>query len=119
MTEIEAIVDYHAHVYYDAGSKATAASLRDALAARFEVKLGRWHDKPVGPHPMGSYQVVFGPGLFATLVPWLMLNRAGLTVLVHPNTGDDLADHHDRALWLGESQDLDLSVLQKEAASNA
>jgi len=111
VTGIEAIADYHAHVYYDAASKATAARLRDAIAARFEVKLGRWHDEPIGPHPMGSYQVVFDPALFATLVPWLALNRAGLTVLVHPNTGDDLSDHRDRAIWLGESQALDLSVL--------
>lgn len=115
-TETEGILDYHAHVYYDAGSKATAARLREAIAARFEVVLGRWHDKPVGPHPMGSYQVVFGPALFATLVPWLMLNRAGLTVLIHPNTGDDLADHRDRALWLGQSRDLDLSALRPESA---
>jgi len=110
-TETGAITDYHAHVYYDAASKATAAALRDAIAARFSVKLGRWHDDPVGPHPTGSYQIAFGPELFATLVPWLMLNRAGLTVLVHPNTGEDLADHRDRALWLGESRALDLSVL--------
>lgn len=110
-TETGAITDYHAHVYYDAASKATAAALRDTIAARFTVKLGRWHDDPVGPHPTGSYQIAFGPELFATLVPWLMLNRAGLTVLVHPNTGEDLADHRDRALWLGESRELDLSVL--------
>jgi aromatic ring-cleaving dioxygenase len=110
-TETGAITDYHAHVYYDAASKATAAALRDTIAARFTVKLGRWHDDPVGPHPTGSYQIAFDPELFATLVPWLMLNRAGLTVLVHPNTGEDLADHRDRALWLGESRALDLSVL--------
>jgi len=119
MTKIEAIVDYHAHVYYDAGSKATAANLRDGLAGRFEVELGRWHDAPIGPHPMGSYQVVFEPELFATLVPWLMLNRAGLTVLVHPNTGDDLADHRDRALWLGESRELNLAALQTASTPNA
>ena len=37
--------------------------------------------------------------------------RAGLTVLVHPLTGDDLADHRDHALWLGDSRPLDLEAL--------
>ncbi len=40
-----------------------------------------------------------------------MLNRGGLTILVHPETGDDLADHSDHAVWLGPSLTLDLSVL--------
>ena len=37
-----------------------------------------------------------------------MLNRDGLTVFVHPGTGDDLADHRDHALWLGEKLELNL-----------
>src|SRR5215207_8429945 len=39
---------------------------------------------------------------FARLLPWLMLNRDPLDVFVHPETGDDLADHRDHAMWLGE-----------------
>jgi aromatic ring-cleaving dioxygenase len=34
-------------------------------------------------------------------VPWLMLNRDGLTVLLHPETGDDLTDHTAHAAWFG------------------
>lgn len=105
------IRSYHAHVYYDAAGKEAAARLRAEVERRFAVEVGRWHDDPVGPHPTGSYQIAFAPEVFAALVPWLALNRAGLTVLVHPNTGDDLADHRDRAMWLGESRTLDLSVL--------
>ena len=30
---------------------------------------------------------------------------------VHPDTGDDLKDHTDHALWLGEMLELDLSAL--------
>lgn len=75
------------------------------------MAMGRFHDRPVGPHPMWSYQVAFAPALFAGLVPWLLLNRGALDVFVHPNTGDDLADHRDRALWLGRSHILDLAAL--------
>ncbi len=109
--DTDVIEDYHAHVYYDAASKAVAARLRAGIEARFEVTMGRWHDKPVGPHPRWSYQIAFEPALFAELVPWLALNRDGLDVLVHPNTGQDIPDHADRAMWLGRSYELDLSVL--------
>ncbi len=109
--ETDAIRDYHAHVYYDAATKETARRLRERVAARFEVAMGRWHDRPVGPHPRGSYQIAFEPELFGTLVPWLALNRDGLVIFVHPNTGDDLADHDERAIWLGETVALDLDAL--------
>jgi aromatic ring-cleaving dioxygenase len=112
MSTIEAIESYHAHVYYDATSKAAAGALRDKVAEAFAVELGRWHDAPVGPHPCGSYQIAFGPQLFATLVPWLALNRGGLTVFVHPNTGDALADHIAHVMWLGESRTLNLDALR-------
>lgn len=107
------IPSYHAHVYYrDAASRAAAASLREAIAARFEARLGRWCDEPVGPHPEPMYQVAFDAGLFPEIVPWLMLNRRGLTVFVHPETGDDLADHRDHALWMGRMLPLRLEVFE-------
>ncbi len=110
--DTDMIQSYHAHVYYDADSKETAARLRANVEAHFdEITMGRWHDRPIGPHPCWSYQIAFGTELFAELVPWLALNREGLDVLVHPNTGQDLPDHAERALWLGESLELDLSVL--------
>ena len=109
---IERINGYHAHVYYDTASKPAAATLRDEVAAAFDVELGRWHDAPVGPHPCGSYQIAFGPELFASLVPWLALNRGALTVFVHPNTDDALADHSTHVIWLGESRALNLDALR-------
>jgi DOPA 4,5-dioxygenase len=112
MRTIDEIEGYHAHVYYDPASKAAAGALRDRVAEAFEVELGRWHDAPIGPHPCGSYQIAFGPELFATLVPWLTLNRGDLTVFVHPSTGDALADHSAHVIWLGESRALNLDALR-------
>ena len=109
--ETEVIRDYHAHVYYDAETKTVAERLRERVEDRFEVTMGRWHDKPVGPHPRWSYQIAFKPEIFGALVPWLALNREGLVIFIHPNTGHDLPDHEARAIWLGEKVELDLSVL--------
>ncbi len=106
-----AITGYHAHVYYDAATKPLAEAVRAGVAARFEARLGRWHDQPVGPHPMGSFQIAFEPALFAEIVPWLALNRRGLTVFIHPETGDDVSDHSAYAIWLGAQREVDLSVL--------
>ena len=96
------ISSYHAHIYYDvATTRGIAEAIREQIATRFSVRLGRWHDEPVGPHPQAMYQVAFLPALFPTFIPWLMLNRAGLNVLVHPNTGAPRADHLVHAAWLG------------------
>ena len=106
---------YHAHIYYDPGSsRERAARLRERVAAAFpEATLGRWHDQPVGPHPQSMYQIAFPTGLLATFLPWLMLNRDGLNILLHPGTGDDYADHSSHAVWFGEVLALRLDVLRK------
>ncbi len=96
------IKGYHAHIYYDAATRDAAARVRTGLGANFKVQLGSWHDEPVGPHPKSMYQVLFAPQEFARVVPWLMLHREGLTVLVHPSTGEGYGDHLERSLWLGE-----------------
>ena len=103
---------FHAHVYYDAGTKETAARLRAGLERAFDVRVGRWHDRPVGPHPMGSFQIAFAPQQFGEVIPWLALHRDGLVVFIHPETGDAVADHTDYALWMGAVMDLDIEALR-------
>ncbi|GAB4238584.1 MAG: DOPA 4,5-dioxygenase family protein [Kiloniellaceae bacterium] len=110
--DTDSIRGYHAHVYYDADTKPAAEALRAAIEERFDVRLGRWHDRPVGPHPQWSYQIAFAPKVLAELLPWLALNRGDLTVFVHPETGDDIPDHRDHAIWLGEKAELNLDALR-------
>lgn len=106
------IHSWHAHVYFDsAATRERAAALRDHIGDRFAVQMGRWHDAPIGPHTLPMYQVAFATQLFASLVPWLMLERDGLSVLVHPNTLAPHADHLQHALWLGPPLPLNERVL--------
>jgi DOPA 4,5-dioxygenase len=112
------IEGYHAHIYYDPRddrSRARAGQLREGLAERFTVRLGRWHDEAVGPHPVSMYQVSFDAAEFPGVVPWLMLNRGELSILVHPLSGDAYDDHSIFALWLGTQIDLRLEVLRRAA----
>jgi len=44
------------------------------------------------------------------VIPWLALNRGGLTVFAHAETGDDLKDHSEHVIWLGPSEKLDLAI---------
>jgi aromatic ring-cleaving dioxygenase len=108
-----AIASYHAHVYYDAASRPRAERLREEVAQRFPARIGSWHDQPVGPHPQPMFQIAFATEVFFELVPWLMLNRRGLTVLVHPNTDNERADHLVHALWMGQILPLDATGLSQ------
>ena len=108
------IKDWHAHVYFNPATRDRAWALRERIEKSFDIQMGRFHEKPVGPHPQFSYQVHFRNDQLAPLVSWLTLERDGLTVLVHPNTGEELEDHRDRAMWLGPSDTLKLDVLKKK-----
>lgn len=108
-----AIRGYHAHVYFSQATIAQARALCEAAAAKFGVAMGRVHEKPVGPHPEWSCQLAFKPEVFGAIVPWLAVHRGGLVVLVHPVSDNELADHQDRAMWMGAVRPLDLSVLQE------
>src|SRR5262249_38224818 len=109
------IRDYHAHVYYDpAATRDRAEQLRAGVAEAFPgAKLGRWHDELVGPHTRAMFQIAFPREMLAALLPWLMLNRDGLAILLHPETGDDVADHSEHAAWLGEMLPVRLEVLRR------
>lgn len=107
----DVIEGWHAHVYFDADTREAAQSMHQGDGAVFpEAQIGRFHEKPVGPHPMWSFQIAFGPESFGKIVPWLGLNRGVLDVFVHPYTGDDRADHSDHVMFLGRSYALDLSI---------
>jgi DOPA 4,5-dioxygenase len=103
-----------AHVYYDADTKPKAAQLRDTITGKFKVEPGAFSDEPRGPHPISQFNVIFENSEFQSIVPWLMLNREGLDVLVHPLTESSYDDHSKNALWLGTPVPMRLEVLRPQ-----
>jgi aromatic ring-cleaving dioxygenase len=104
---------YHAHVYYDTATRPVAERLAAAIGSKFPVAFGGFRDGPVGPHPIANLQIIFAAAEFGNVVPWLMLNREGLDVLIHPLTDDSVDDHSKYALWLGTPVPLKLKTLRR------
>ena len=109
MTELKG---YHAHVYYSPATRPVAERLREEMLGRFAVKPGAFSDEPIGPHPISQFSVIFEAGEFQRVVPWLMLNRGGLDVLIHPLTQSSYDDHSKNAMWLGTPVPMRLEILR-------
>ena len=105
------IKGYHAHVYFDEATVEQARALRERVGEELDHAVGRFHEKNVGPHPRWSFQIAFEADEFGTIVPWLALNRKGLTVFVHGLSGIDIYDHTELVMWLGDSVELNLDAL--------
>jgi len=117
MTDLTAdpvtIDGYHAHVYYDAETRPLAEQLRETIAAAPGVEVRALSDDPIGPHPVPQFRFTFTTAQFDRIVPWLMFNRQGLNVLVHPLTDNSYDDHSRYAVWLGAPVALKLGTLRR------
>jgi len=64
---------------------------------------------------------LFTPAQFGAFIPWLVINRGPLSVLIHPNTVNPVTGEHDegerdhtqRATWMGTPVLLDLSLFKE------
>ena len=103
---------YHVHVYFDDATEAEADTVYQAAADRPEVsKLGRFHPKPIGPHPCRQFQMLVNEADLESLVSWVDENRRGLDVLIHPEIENDYVAHTTEARWLGHARTLKLDGL--------
>lgn len=57
---------------------------------------------------------LFSPAQFGAFIPWLVVHRGPLSVLIHPNTldGEEERNHTQQATWLGERIPLDLRLFK-------
>jgi aromatic ring-cleaving dioxygenase len=92
------------HIYFQQTSPSQtqyAKDLHERIRREFpELRIYSVFERPLGPHPIGMFEVnVFTPEQFGAFVSWLVVWRGPLSALIHPNTGDDLRDHSQRATW--------------------
>lgn len=111
------------HIYYDESSEPESTELRNRFLQDFPAESQEGlvivkklpDDKAIGPHYFPFWEVdVARVDVFAKVLSWFSLRHGLLSVLVHPQTGDDLKDHTGHALWLGEKKPLKTEVFAPE-----
>jgi DOPA 4,5-dioxygenase len=110
---------FHSHAYFDhttpqcvAEARAFMECIGRAFAATSHVEVHSFVPFPVGPHPCGSFEVLFTREAFADYVSWLMFARPpDIDILIHPLTRSQRLDHTTRAVWLGTPVALDHAML--------
>lgn len=107
------IREFHIHLYFNANTIEVAKSLVQKMRKnKVPMVLGHFNEREVGPHTRWSVQILTTKEDFGEVLSFIALNREGLTVFSHPVTGDDLRDHTDYAIWMGEIVELDLEGLK-------
>tara|TARA_R110002049_G_scaffold247162_1_gene421329 strand:+ start:415 stop:744 length:330 start_codon:yes stop_codon:yes gene_type:complete len=101
---------YHFHLYFAFDQVELATATAKQIESEFDIFVGRVWDRPVGPHPIGSCQITVPKEKFVDITNWLLVNRNGLDVFIHPEGGNDLIDHRDHIMWIGQSYEINLDI---------
>lgn len=106
---------YHIHFYYKLDQLSLASSIREAMISELpELNgVGTLRKSEVGPHPQPMFEAWFDSEHLDRVLRWTMLHRQNLSVMIHPLSGSDLADHRDHSIWLGEVLPLKLHIFQE------
>ena len=95
---------YHIHIYYDQNdpqSEFTAQGLSQAVINTFdEENLIRHEVGVVGPHINPNIELDIKPDAFGKILQYLQMNNYGLSIVVHPETGDVTKDHLENSIWI-------------------
>ncbi|KAM5345940.1 hypothetical protein ACJ41O_011801 [Fusarium nematophilum] len=118
---------FDVHIYYlqtNEVQKKYASELWQRIRREFpELRIYRFWDKPIGPHPIAMFEVnIFTPAQFGAFISWLAIWRGPLSALIHPNVvpgegvhpmAEAKRDHLERAIWMGDRLPLDLSAFNR------
>ncbi len=75
------------------------------------ASLGSIHDKPIGPHPLPMYQIMYDTSIQTEVETLLRIQP--MSILLHEDIGiDHVKDHTDGARWINTPLELDLQFLE-------
>ena len=107
------------HFYFTKETSDFALEIREELKKKFPtLTFYNPHFENIGPHLYPMWEADFSKSKefhkdFGSITHWLMLNRKGHSVLIHPHTGNSLKDHTINAIWLGEKLNLNFKELEE------
>ena len=104
-------MNYHAHVYWkNQAEREIAISMRSSFLS-MGASLGAIHDRPIGPHPLPMYQIMYDTSIQTEVETLLRIQP--MSILLHEDIGiDHVKDHTDGARWINTPLDLDLQFLE-------
>ena len=116
-TNFKVKMNYHAHIYWhNSEERQRAMEVRNDLHEN-GYALGRVWDRPIGPHPLPMYQVMYDNSTKSNIESYLA--NSNLNILLHEDIGiDHLRDHTEGARWIGSPQELNLEFLRRFNQSN-
>jgi len=122
--DLTEIVGYHFHTYFferNPEHTKSAVDFRDAVQEEITkgilegCRLAPFWLGAAGPHPIGSFETCCNSSALSRSMSYFIQNRPfNLSILLHPLTRWEVRDHTERALWLGQSMPLDLTILEAD-----
>jgi aromatic ring-cleaving dioxygenase len=114
-TEMDKVEGYHIHIYHDDFvSQFSADNILTQLQTLFPKHLeANYKIGVVGPHLTKNIQIDITKEGFAEIVQWLQMNNSGLSILVHPETGDDAKDHLQNSIWINKELGYNMEFFKK------
>jgi aromatic ring-cleaving dioxygenase len=109
-------MDYHAHIYYHPDQQEFAERLQISIKFALGDCLKKISDlipHAHGPHPIPTFEIHYDQAHYNHVLGYLKEHHGDLSVLIHQDTGDDVPDHSENILWLGEPVALDFEFFEK------
>lgn len=104
-------MNYHAHVYWKSETERVLALCLRPSFLTIGASLGAIHDKPIGPHPLLMYQIMYDSSIQSEVEALLRIQP--MSILLHEDIGiDHVRDHTEGARWINTPLQLDLQFLE-------
>jgi len=115
------ITSYDFHIYYTISARDIAINLKTKIFNNFSKEIQQdklvfkylKSDSITGPHSLPFIEVdIQCPLVFIKFFSWIQLNNMGLSVLIHPNSGDAFKDHTIHTAWIGDKVEINTDMLK-------